>query len=355
MTVSLIQTTILILAADLTLTIFLLFSSALSERLRYCFLTCNVIAAVMTICNIVLYSFANKAPYVIFLKAAAAVSCSVSGLAALPFISVSSVIGKRLRAVTYALGAVNALLCVISISNGCVFSYDDKGAYSAGSLFFIPLLVCGAYTAVLITASVIKFRLGFRSEGVFLAVFSLSFLFSLFIGQLTELKLLTGGAAVLGCTFYTLFFTTQTLDRDSMTNALNRHSFYKDIAELRKRQMFIISLDINGLQQINDNLGHEEGDKAILALSESAADILSSNCRIYRMGGDEFQILCPSSSRSDVEIMIQKIKESVHEKGYSVAVGYGEYKKGMDLDDFIREIDAIMYEDKARMKAKQGL
>ena len=36
-------------------------------------------------------------------------------------------------------------------------------------------------------------------------------------------------------------------------------------------------------------------------------------------------------------------------------MGCGEYKKGMDLDELIKEIDAMMYEDKARMKALQGL
>ena len=98
------------------------------------------------------------------------------------------------------------------------------------------------------------------------------------------------------------------------------------------------------------------GSNIVLKLfAESTFEIIPSRCRFYRMGGDEFEILFPSASRSDTEILMQKIKEAVHSKGYSIAMGCGEYKKGMDLDDLIKEIDAMMYEDKARMKALQGL
>ena len=74
-------------------------------------------------------------------------------------------------------------------------------------------------------------------------------------------------------------------------------------------------------------------------------------CRFYRMGGDEFEILYPNAAYSDVELTMQKLKDAVAKKGYSIAIGFGEYKKGMDFDNVFREVDAMMYEDKARMKA----
>ena len=80
-------------------------------------------------------------------------------------------------------------------------------------------------------------------------------------------------------------------------------------------------------------------------------DILPMKCRFYRMGGDEFEILYPHSTYADVELTANKLKEAVHKKGYSIAIGFGEYKKGMDFDNVFREVDAMMYEDKARMKA----
>ena len=44
----------------------------------------------------------------------------------------------------------------------------------------------------------------------------------------------------------------------------------------------------------------------------------------------------------------------MQKRGYSVAAGYGEYWKDMKFDSVFTAVDAMMYEDKAQMKAKTG-
>lgn len=350
-----IQMSYLIIVANITLFLFLLFNSTVSNKIKHCFMAGTAISLIMLICNIISYTYQGTGTNTLLLKVNNAVSYSISGPVILPFIFISGVIAKKIKATLQVLALINCIVCIISIFNGCVFSFDEMGNQSLKTFAAIPFIFSLMYLCVLISASFIKFRLGLRLESIFLMVLSIAIFSATFLNTFLHFKYLISGMAVLSCVFYYLFFTTQTLTRDAMTNALNRHCFYRDVLTMKKHQMFIISMDLNGLKQINDNLGHDEGDKAILAVSESTFEIIPSRCRFYRMGGDEFEILFPSASRSDTEIMMQKIKEAVHSRGYSIAMGCGEYKKGMDLDELIKEIDAMMYEDKARMKALQGL
>jgi diguanylate cyclase (GGDEF)-like protein len=147
--------------------------------------------------------------------------------------------------------------------------------------------------------------------------------------------------------------------RDELTGTRNKTAFSEleqSIQENINNGMtylpFAIAVcDLNNLKKINDTDGHDAGDKAILAVSESAFEVLPMKCRFYRMGGDEFEILYPGASYTDVELVTNKFKDAVAKKGYSIAVGFGEFKKGMNFDNVFREVDAIMYEDKAHIKA----
>ncbi len=76
--------------------------------------------------------------------------------------------------------------------------------------------------------------------------------------------------------------------KDSMTGLLNRRSYSKEMESLEKTELpdglTYISIDMNGLKEINDNLGHGTGDKLIkgagLCISQCFGDIGN----IYRIG-----------------------------------------------------------------------
>ena len=348
-----IQMSYIIVVADITLLFFLLFNSTLSPRRRACFVLASVIALVMVVCNIIRFLFQGTGTNIGLMKITSAISYSISGPVVLPFIFISSVIGRRARITVVILAIINMILSISSIFNGCIFKYDEMGNLSLGRLSPLPFILSGMYVTVLFVASIIKFRLGSRHESLFIMILSVFIISAVIMNTFYGYRFLVSGMAILSSTFYYMFFTTQTLTRDAMTDALNRHSFYKDVNVMKKKQMFIVSIDLNGLKHINDSQGHDAGDKAILAVSETAMMILPSKCRFYRMGGDEFEILFPSASRSEVERMLGKINDAVTRKGYSIAIGYGEYRKGMDFDELFREVDAMMYEDKARMKAAE--
>lgn len=348
---NLIQFSYLTVITDITLLLFLLFNSTLAPKRKFRFLLATVISIMMVLCNAVNYMFEGTGTHLGLTKVCEAISYSISGPVILPFIFLAEVIGKRVRFWIQAAAFINILLSFTSIFTGWIFRIDSLGHVSLGPLSPFPFYCSAMYLGVLLAASLIKFRVGLRSESLFIMFLSAGIVIAVVMNIVFHYKFLISGMASLCCVFYYMFFTAQTLTRDAMTNALNRHSFYKDIQSFEKRQMFVISIDLNGLKQLNDSQGHSAGDKAIITVAETAIDLLPARCRFYRMGGDEFEILYPNTNEAEVKKLMQQLKDNVQKKGYSIAVGYGEYQRGMAFNQVFKDVDAKMYADKAQMKA----
>ena len=350
----LVQLGYLPIVADITLLIFMAFNSVLVGKRRAAFYCGAVIALLMMLCNILVYSFQGTGAHTELVWLGTAVSYSISGPVILPFIFLTGVIREKGMKLLLSFAAVNMLLCSTSFLHGLIFTIHSSGELLFGALSMLPFGLTALYLTVLLAASVVKFRLGFHGESIFIFFLSIFIVTATVLNTFFHYKFLISGMAVLCCIFYYLFYTAQILSRDALTNALNRHSFYKDLAQMKKRQMYLVSMDLNGLKEINDIKGHTEGDRAILAVAESALAVLPIRFRFYRMGGDEFEILCPNAEEQEIAEIVKKIKEAVQKRGYSVAAGYGEYRKDMKFDSVFTAVDAMMYEDKAQMKAKTG-
>ena len=112
---------------------------------------------------------------------------------------------------------------------------------------------------------------------------------------------------------------------------------------------------MNGLKAINDNEGHNAGDEALLALALCFNKSLRGRQSGYRIGGDEFIILCRKNSEAEVESLAERIKKNVGETKYSCAIGYGLNLNGeKDIEKLLKESDEMMYKDKDRYYAETG-
>jgi diguanylate cyclase (GGDEF)-like protein len=86
--------------------------------------------------------------------------------------------------------------------------------------------------------------------------------------------------------------------RDGLTGIFNRRSFQERVREEIERadmtvgNVGLIMLDIDGFKQINDELGHLEGDRILQEVAGAIASVVPSETT-YRYGGDEFAILLP--------------------------------------------------------------
>lgn len=114
-------------------------------------------------------------------------------------------------------------------------------------------------------------------------------------------------------------------------------------------------MDINGLKDVNDNYGHETGDKVIVGAAQCIEKGFKDWGKQYRIGGDEFVILL-SAKREKVDELIRAVEKNTEEwskdNGVTLQISCGlagssEYP-GYGITELARTADEMMYEDKAR-------
>lgn len=150
---------------------------------------------------------------------------------------------------------------------------------------------------------------------------------------------------------------------DGLTGLLNRLAFTQEenrIKEKESGKYVLVQLDINFLKQVNDNYGHAEGDRFIIAAAELINDTFGRYGKCYRIGGDEFfAILDGKHSEEDYDkatrLFEEKIKEVNDRNEFHIplCIAYGKavYVPGNDsFDEAEKTADNLMYEHKKLLK-----
>ena len=257
---------------------------------------------------------------------------------------------KKFRPFIFIPAIIPALINISSIFNGSVFSIDSEHVFHRGPLGFLPFAVAGFYCVFLVYI-LIK-----RSNKKSIEIIPIVFLsFALFSGLV--LPFVFGKAyANIFCSIiaialfvYYVFLILQLTTIDTLTGLLNRQAFYADIARSPEDITALLSLDMNGLKTINDTGGHAAGDEALVTLAVCFTRALRRGQSCYRVGGDEFVIVCRKASRSEVMKLIERIKNAVAETKYSCSIGHS-YRSdaGESVDELLKKSDEMMYADKAR-------
>ncbi len=142
---------------------------------------------------------------------------------------------------------------------------------------------------------------------------------------------------------------------DILTGLQNRRCFEENLERIDNPEnlpLSVIFADINGLKMTNDIFGHIAGDELI----KKSAEILRSSCRaediVARIGGDEFVIVLPKTTKDDAEKTLERIKAGF--KNVTVRAIKGSISLGIDTKDnpgqLFEEIMAnaenAMYKDK---------
>ena len=144
---------------------------------------------------------------------------------------------------------------------------------------------------------------------------------------------------------------------DQLTKAINRRRAFNILIQEIERssrhdnRLSLIYLDIDDFKAINDNYGHEEGDKALVSLTNIIQSMIRVSDTFARWGGEEFIVILPETDLHGATKMAEKFRETIalHEK-FTASFGVSEYKKGQTIDDFIMHADKNMY--KAKMSGK---
>ncbi|MGX8013135.1 GGDEF domain-containing protein [Mesorhizobium sp. ORM8.1] len=120
--------------------------------------------------------------------------------------------------------------------------------------------------------------------------------------------------------------------RDGLTGLLHRGSFDADgesavAGAIRTgRPLSLLIVDVDHFKSINDRFGHAEGDKVLKSMAAMLAETVSGNDQVFRIGGEEFAILCQQShtgGRLLGESIRNAAKASAHTSRFNMTVSAG--------------------------------
>ena len=153
---------------------------------------------------------------------------------------------------------------------------------------------------------------------------------------------------------------------DEMTGVYNRRAGFERLSQIYKKmssKSFAISIcfiDINGLKDVNDALGHEAGDELILSVILGIKKNTRENDFVARLGGDEFLIIFEGLNESESEEIWKRIVEEFNNVNYtenrkyliSVSHGIESFQSDSEqyIDAIINRADEKMYNEKRLIK-----
>ncbi len=158
---------------------------------------------------------------------------------------------------------------------------------------------------------------------------------------------------------------------DELTQLYNRRAFYESgerlVAQSRRAdsQLSAISLDVDWFKQINDQHGHEAGDRALRHLAELLTDTLRRADFCGRVGGEEFVVLLPDTGLEAASEVAQKLRETlelrplrIKDCELTLTASFGVAEGHESLAQLLREADQALYEAKSlgrnRVVAAEG-
>lgn len=266
------------------------------------------------------------------------------------------ILAKGFRWSVYIPALILTVIDFVSIPTGIVFYFNADGTFGRGPLGFLPFIVVGVYSVFMI------YILVKRSNRQMMEIVPISFLGFAFASGLVLPFIYKDDYAQIFCStiaialyVYYEFSILVLTKRDPLTGLLNRQAYYSYIANNPENITALISIDMNGLKAINDGSGHAAGDEALKTLAACFLSVVRGRQRCYRVGGDEFIIVCRQTTRDETAAIAEKIRQKVSETKYSCAVGFSHVQDGAQtLDELLRRSDSMMYAEKSRYYTESG-
>jgi diguanylate cyclase (GGDEF)-like protein len=160
--------------------------------------------------------------------------------------------------------------------------------------------------------------------------------------------------------------TQRSAIEDALTGLHNRRGFIAlaeqqlKLAQRLNLNLVVLILDLDGLKQINDNLGHQAGDQALVDAAALLKSIYRNADVIARTGGDEFAVLQLQGVDMDTTQLIARLEAGLQafnlsqQRPYQLSISAGlASRPGQEmtaLDELISLADRRMYENKRSKK-----
>lgn len=244
-------------------------------------------------------------------------------------------------------GPAVAMVALSSIS--CVVAASLLGL--AGALWIYTTMIMNFFLvarryALLVNASLIA---------------SITLFFDVFAQPVEVYSFAATGALV--CLFSTLFASRTEQQHqqlralaslDPLTSAGNRRLMEADLhttacAKHGNLGKAVAILDLDHFKRVNDRFGHEAGDCVLIDFAHIVRSTLRRGDRLYRYGGEEFVLLLSDLGRSDLETVLNKLRERIGLRLRSpggpvtVSIGVALLHQGEDWTAWLGRADGALY------------
>lgn len=241
------------------------------------------------------------------------------------------------------------IACICILYTGYIRCFKNKMAESMDIVSSVGMAVIAVFAAI----DIIRYRMGgvndselFTRIGLLIYIITLGICTLSYTGKMVK----KGAEAEL---------ISRLAYEDGLTGMGNRTAYKERIAALDKSGNYTFFMfDINNLKYVNDNIGHQTGDRMIIAAAEVIGKVFSPLGKCYRIGGDEF--VCIAESAVDTQMYHNVFFEELRlyrENNNSdfplvVALGSQVCRAGEDIQTAVHAADQKMYICKAELKAK---
>jgi diguanylate cyclase (GGDEF)-like protein/PAS domain S-box-containing protein len=151
---------------------------------------------------------------------------------------------------------------------------------------------------------------------------------------------------------------------DAFTGLFNRRFFQAECDRLKRgrgKDVAVVIIDVDGLKEVNDTLGHAAGDAHLKRLAQLLQSSFRAEDVVARLGGDEFAVLLPGTGPDQLTEAVARLRRRVaeasstgdHSTELSVSVGGAAAAEASSLDAAIAAADEAMYEDKRARRRRR--
>jgi len=159
-----------------------------------------------------------------------------------------------------------------------------------------------------------------------------------------------------------LLTTQQEASLDPLTGVANRRLFDRSLQAFMKdgsHRFAVVLIDVDDFKHINDQHGHEVGDRVLQNISHTFATSVRSDDMVSRLGGDEFALILENVTLVQAANRVQGIVAAMTAKAAaegdtptSVSCGVAEFSAGDTPQSLLRRADEALYDAKRQGKGR---
>ena len=264
---------------------------------------------------------------------------------------------KRLGTIALIIFSADLVLLVINLFFGFIFTITPDNIYMRGEYYFVQLVLSYSLILLILINIMVSYSQMTRSQFILVLVA----VFPAVLGSVLDL-LISGLWLVWPCFFLSLLFLYLFVVRvnaliDGLTGVHNRRScdeYLMELTRLSQRKAYaFIMIDIDKFKEINDTLGHAQGDAALRDMSEILCASVRRTDFVARYGGDEFVVIAATEELDKiVECILSRIQEFNAKKTrpYKLEISYGSGlympETAVPPQEFLANVDGFMYAKK---------